>query len=246
MKNTPSPLFRFTDILRESKSLYFLHLKTFFVLAFIFALLKQAGSFFLERSVSLTGTHLALKQPALLILAAIVVLLVSIILSAIIQLFSYNAYQLQKLSLKQCWEIGLQKLPRLFIAGLIVYLLSAIGVALYIIPGVLIFSLLFIVQPLILFENVSALASIKSSFQWTIRHYFVVLNVAIIYLLLVYLPNIFINFFINNTANTVEFGIDEVVAIFVNALIFPYLCILPLVVYHKLRQIIGPDGSNAQ
>mgnify|MGYP001027350930 CR=1 FL=1 len=245
MKKSSTPVFRFIDILNEAKSLYLLQIKTFFALAFIFALLKQAGSFFLERSVHLTGDHLTLKQPVLLMLTAIIVLLVSILLSALIQRFAYNAYQLKKHTFRQCWEMSLQKLPRLFITGLIVYLLSAIGVALYVIPGVLVFTFLFIAQPLILFDDLPVLQSIKTSLQWVAKHYFIVLNVAIVNLLLVYLPNIFINFFINNTANTVSFGIDEVVSIFINALIFPYLCLLVLVVYHKLHQATHlTDGST--
>ncbi len=236
MKKTSPPPFRLLEVLRETRVLYGLHLRSFFGLAFLFALIKQGGSAFLERSVQLDASHITLKMPALLVFMALVILLISILFSAVIQRFSYNAYQLDKMPVKKCWEVALQKLPRLFLAGFCLYLLSAAGVALHVVPGILIFNGLLIVQPLILFWDCTAFGSIKTSFQWVIRHYFSVLNVTFVYLLLVYLPNVAINFFINKAGNTTAFGIDEVVAVFINALIFPYLCLLPVVVFHHLQK----------
>ena len=124
----------------------------------------------------------------------------------------------------------------LIFASLVAKILISFGLMLYIIPGIIIGTLLFVYVPSILFDGRGTFSSLQHSFQLVKGNFGSTIWMCIITFFLIILPE-FIGMLIRGSGamSNMQFGIDEVAIIFISSLVLPLISALILTQYYALR-----------
>jgi hypothetical protein len=132
----------------------------------------------------------------------------------------------------------------LIFSSLIAKILISFGLMLYIIPGVIIGVLLFVYVPSVLFDGRGALSSLQHSFQLVKGNFGSTVWMCIITFFLIIFPE-FVGMLIRGSGgmSNMQFGVDEVVTIFVSSLVIPLFSSLILTQYYALRTIHENKGN---
>lgn len=213
--------------------LYQLYFKVIFTLGFILSLVKQILGHVIGQNIEIVDQHVAINNAEIISLALIGAFVVSIIITGTIQLFVANSYRVEKWTLFQCLKAFFARILGFFVVSFIITFIIWAGLALYILTGILLLALFFVAQPVVLFETANPFRAIRKAVRLGKRQFLGLMVLAATSIVLVMLPNLVINYFIDNAVRTTSYGIDQVVAIFINALIIPFLAILPVVAYRE-------------
>lgn len=225
--------FNASHVLRESKMLYQFHFKVIFTLGFILSLVKQVLGHVISQNIEIIEQHVAIKNAGMISLALLGAFVVSIIITGTIQLFVANSYRVEKWPLSHCFKTLLTRILGFFVVCFITTFIVWAGLALYILPGILLLALFFVAQPVVLFETANPFHAIRRAVRLGKQQFFGLMVLAATSIVLMMLPNLVINYFIDNAVRTTSYGIDQVVAIFINALLIPFVAILPVVAYRE-------------
>ncbi|TNF66000.1 MAG: hypothetical protein EP298_10675 [Gammaproteobacteria bacterium] len=253
--NEPS----FSEIIQRTWELYRQNIKRLFIIALIVSVLYQLFIIFMQRSGMIDLIYQMMQENAkgqdlsafadkvtstmhLVIATGIVFYLVILpFATALFQNVVDESWQGRSQPITKHVQFVLSRLIVIAIATLFVYLLLMLSVMvssmIFGILGILVYAALIIYIPLILYDQKSAFSSISESFKLTIGAYTKSLGIAFICYILLNIPSIgeWLIQSATGTDNSLIFGIDEVVTIFLSAFVWPLVAILKLALYYALK-----------
>lgn len=225
------------SILTGALLLYRTAFKRLFIISFVTALINQFLGDWAMPLITQHNGQLVLKNPYVFTMSLLIMLIVGVTGNTLMQIIINAQREGHKLSLMACFKITLHKLPSLILAGFIFYSLISLGMVLYIIPGLIIFTLLFVHSPAIIFDNHNPLKALAHSARLTSKHFLLVLSVVFISILVLYLPEILIHVTSTQEPNATSFGFDQMVQIFSQAIILPFTNAMTVLLYYMLKQL---------
>jgi len=223
----------------EVLNIYKIQIKFIFSLSFIFSLFKQFVSLYIQKNILKIDNHfnLLIKNSLIISLLILVIFLFSIIFTSVVQKYIFlSFYKKNKtINLKKSFIKILNLIPHIIFLSILNNIIIILGFSFYIIPGWILFFLLFLSKTFFLFRKISILQAINLSIKTTIQFNHKIMPIVMLYLLLLYFPYFFIKILLLNNGNNILFGFETVFLVFLDALIFPLLCIIQLVLYTKIN-----------
>lgn len=253
--NEPS----FSEVIQRAWELYRQNLKQLFIIALVIAVLYQLFIMLMHHSGMVNLIYQMMNQKAegkavsslanqvtatmhlVLFLGMAFYLILMPLVVGIFQNIVDDSWQGRHRTLSQHLSFVLPRLPTLAVATFLVYLLIMVAVIissmLFGLLGLLIYAALIIYVPLILYDRKNMFTSISESFRLTIVSFGKTCAIAVICYLLLNLPST-AAWIVQNmleTNNSLAFGIDEVISIFLAAFIWPLVAVLKLALYYALK-----------
>jgi hypothetical protein len=228
-----------------SQGLY-LYQKTFrqvFIFAFITALLNQVLSLYFLNTFVLQSQSINLNSPWGFGLSLFLMLFVILFGNSLI-LVRQNAYLKQeRLAAKTMFQRVLQRFPGILVSGIIFAFLSLIGIALYILPGLIFMTFFCVYLPALLFAHKKAFESWIFSFKLVKPHFLGSLGIILINLILLWIPpelTELLTYYFN--ADGSLYGLEVTAIVFVIAVILPLTNAIILTWFYKLQE--SPTTSS--
>lgn len=224
-------------IIPRAYALYKLAFKPLFFTAFLMSCLHQVLQLYVQQFLAITETNITVSQPGALLLVAVLIGVLTIIFNAVL-FIQCAAAQLGRFpTLRQMLGHVWQSFPALMLASAFYFCLLVAGVYLFIIPSIVVAVFLYVYMPVILFDGASGLASIRRSVLLVRGQFISVAGVVLVAFLMQYLPALLILWLSGSSIDRTSFGIEEVLLIFLNALIYPLIIAMCLQVYFALKRI---------
>ena len=117
--------------------------------------------------------------------------------------------------------------------------MSLVGLALYLLPGILILTCLYLYLPILLFESAKPLSSFKLSFERVKPHFLLVAALVILAMLVNSIPMMvhYVVGYFNVVPNDGQgFGIQESINVVLSGFTIPFINALVLTTYFHLKQ----------
>jgi hypothetical protein len=235
---------RVLETLNQAAHLYRATFRQVFVIAFITALLNQLLSLYFLNTFILQNENINLNSPWGFGLSLFLMLFVILFGNSLI-LVRQNAHLKQEpLEIKGVFQRVLQRFPGILVSGIIFAFLSLLGLALYIIPGLIFMTLFCVYLPSLLFAHKKAFESWIFSFRLIKPHFLGSFGIVLINLILLWIPpelTELLGFYFNSDGSL--YGLEVTVIVFVIALILPMANAITLAWFYKLQQPAAPKVS---
>ena len=173
--------------------------------------------------------------------ASIFALLLEGIAAAMIIKMAYDLYQGQNADISDSINLAKSKLGTIIVAAIFYAIPVAIGLFLFIIPGVYRTTILAVYVQCILFENKDAGASLSQSSQYTRNNR---MEIFLIFLILTFLTTL-ISWGLNLFVPSLGLYVNYLVAVVIDSLLAPLGAIAGTIIYIKLKQIQPADVYQA-
>jgi len=194
-----------------------------------------------------TAAFALFKSPSVWITYLLIVLVALVVQSALISAIDTFANGHEP-TVGAAFAVGLSRLPRLVVAGIVIALIVAVGFVLLVIPGIYLWGIFQLVFIAIIVDNVGAFESLGVSSRLIKGNWWraaTVFTVAVIILIVLS----FIGGFVNGIA-AVTLGLDSSVAVVIrtvigaimNILIIPLLPCFQLAMFYDLK--LRHDGGD--
>lgn len=232
---------RVLETLNIAANLYRNSLRQVFLLAFITALLNQLLSLYFLNTFILDSEHINLNSPAGFGLSLFFMLFVILFGNSLILVRQNALLKQETISLSTAFHRVLQRFPGIFASGIIFALFSIIGIALYVIPGLIFMTFFYVYLPSLLFAHKKAFESWMFSFHLTKPHFLATMGVVLINLILLWIPpelTAALSTYFNNDGSV--YGIEVTIIVFVIALILPMTNAITLAWFYKLQEPSAP------
>lgn len=232
---------RVLDTLNQAAHIYRISFRQVFILAFITALLNQLLSLYFLNTFILQNENINLNSPFGFGLSLFLMLFVILFGNSLILVRQNAILKQEKLPIKEVFHRVLQRFPGILVSGIIFALASLVGIALYIIPGLIFMTLFCVYLPSLLFAHKKAFESWKFSFNLVKHHFLGSFGIVLINLVLLWIPpeltELLTIYF--NTDGSV-YGLEVTGIVFVIALILPLANAITLCWFYKLQEPLIP------
>lgn len=239
MKKNPLSIL---ETLEHAAKLYRVSFKKIFIIAFITALLNQLLSLYFINTFIFSNENISLNSPAGFGLSLFLMLFVVLFGNSLILVKQNSFIKQEQLSLKTLFQRVLQRFPGVLASGIIYALVSIIGIALYIIPGLIFMTLFCVYLPALLFAHKKAFESWIFSFKLVKPHLLASFGIVLINLILLWIPPELTEIITNyiNTDGSL-YGLEVTAIVFVIALILPMTNAITLMWFYKLQENKNPN-----
>lgn len=130
-----------------------------------------------------------IQSPFTMVLLALLFTIVNTITNALIMIRQYAQLHGKPCQINRLWHDLRSQLGRIIVAGLIVNALALIGFILYVIPCLIIYTLLYFYLPFILFKQHNVIDALKQSFEHAKERFWLILTVVIFTMLINIIPS---------------------------------------------------------
>ena len=220
-----STSFGIDTLIVKSWVLFRASLKSTYWYAFITALIIQLMLLYIMQSGDLSyNGNLSIQSPFIMALFALLFAVVNIVANALIMIRQFAQLHGKAYHLGNVWHELRTHLSRIIVAGLIVNALTFTGFILYLIPGIIIYTLLYFYLPFVLFKNYSAIDALKQSFEHTKERFWLILTIVIFTMLINAIPsiaNLLIGFVAPNMRDA--FGVQEGITVILSGFTIAYI-----------------------
>ena len=174
----------FVDAVKRALLLFKLSFKSTFVYAFMVALINELVTFGLMGTFTFDGANLSVTSPYLFALY-LALLFLDILLGNCFILIKQNRILInEELPFKGVLQILLARLPGIFISGIAFTLCFMVGVALFVVPGILFMTCFYVYLPGLLFAHKRAFESWRYSFSLIRKHFLASMSLVLLSLIL--------------------------------------------------------------
>ncbi|MDF2691391.1 MAG: hypothetical protein K0S29_1246 [Gammaproteobacteria bacterium] len=223
------------EIIQKSWLLYKASFRQIFPLAFIMALVSQLALWAANININQTGDNFNVQSWPILIGAIVGMWLVTLMGNAMIQICQNAKLYQYSVNFLQAGTYTLQRLPSLILAASLFSIMVSAGLFLYVIPGVILMTLLALYSPIILFLQKQGISALQYSFQLVRQQFFASFTVLALNLALLLLPQLFSSM-LNYNFND-DFGVEEALGVLATSLLIPFSNALILVLFYKLNAL---------
>lgn len=225
------------ETLEHAAKLYRISFKKIFIIAFITALLNQLLSLYFINTFIFSNENISLNSPAGFGLSLFLMLFVVLFGNSLILVKQNSFIKQEQLALKDVFQRVLQRFPGVLASGIIYALLSFIGIALYIIPGLIFMTLFCVYLPSLLFAHKKAFESWMFSFKLVKPHMLTSFGIVLINLILLWIPPELTEVITNYISSDGSlYGLEVTAIVFVIALILPMTNAITLMWFYKLQE----------
>ena len=230
----------FSTIFSRSLMIYKLAFKRLFIVGFVMACLDQFAFLYLSQFLPISTDKPIPAGSGLLFLVIIVIALLIMLLNAIMFMLCAGAQLGRSVKLKYLIAHIKQCLLALFLANIVYSVAVNGGLYLFVVPGILAMAFFYIYLPIILLDGASSMASLQQSFRLVRPYLWRVLPFVLISFMLLSMKQYLMFKLSENAGPTLsasDFGIEEVIGVFVVAFIYPFIISLCLQVYFALKRL---------
>lgn len=232
---------RLVTTLNQAAHLYRTTFRQVFIIAFITALLNQLLSLYFLNTFILQNENINLNSPWGFGLSLFLMLFVILFGNSLI-LVRQNAHLKQEpLELKSVFQRVLQRFPGILVSGIIYAFLSLLGLAFYIIPGLIFMTLFCVYLPSLLFAHKKAFESWMFSLKLIKPHFLSSFGIVLINLILLWIPpelTELISYYFNSDGSL--YGLEVTAIVFVIAVLLPMTNAIILTWFYKLQEPAKP------
>ncbi|MDF2529604.1 MAG: hypothetical protein K0Q57_484 [Gammaproteobacteria bacterium] len=221
------------EIIQKSWMLYKASFRKIYPLAFAIALINQLVLWFANLNIIQTGDSFSVQSWPIVATSLIGIWLVTLLGNAIIQICQNATLYQYSISFIQAGSYTFQRLSSLLLAASIFSLLVSAGLFLYIIPGIIVMTLLSLYSPIVLFLQKHGMSALQYSFILVRQQFFACFTVISLNLALLLLPQLLASLLNYNFSN--DFGVEEAFGVLVTSLLMPFSNALILVLFYKLN-----------
>ena len=239
MTMTPKPSSSYlVETLNWSAHIYRISFKRVFIAAFVTALLNQLLGLYFINTFSFSEGSINVSMPIGLGISLFLMLFVMLFGNSLILVWQNSCLRNESLSLAAAFKRVLQRFPGILLSGIIFAFLGLIGIALYILPGLIFMTFFCIYLPSLLFAHKKAFESWMFSFNLVKRHFFSSLGIVLINLILLWIPPELMEILSNiiNVDGSL-YGLEITVIVIVIAFILPMTNALILAWFYKLQEV---------
>ena len=242
-KSKPSYLL---ETLSRSAHLYRVCFRRVFVIAFATALLNQLLSLYFINTFSFGGQDISVIAPFGFGVSLFFMLFVMLFGNSLM-LVKQNSYLRQEsLSFKETFQRVLLRFPGILISGIIFAFVGLVGIALYVLPGLIFMTLFCVYLPALLFAHKKAFESWKFSFKLVKPHFFSSMGIVLLNLILLWIPPELMGVLSSMiSADGSLYGVEITLIVIVIAFILPLTNALMLTWFYKLQEL-RPPANLAQ
>lgn len=227
--------------INQAFRLYRVTFRQLFIYAFITALLNQLLSLYFLNTFILQNESINLNSPFGFGLSLFLMLFVILFGNSLI-LVRQNAYLKQEaLVTKEVFRRVLQRFPGILVSGIIYAFVSIVGIAFYIIPGLIFMTLFCIYLPALLFAHKKAFESWMFSFNLIKHHFLASFAIVLINLILLWIPpelTELLTLYLNSDGSL--YGLEVTAIVFVIALLLPLTNAIILCWFYKIQEPSQP------
>ena len=233
----PTVKISFLDAIKKAILLVRLSFRGTFIYAFIVSLINQLLAFGINSTCTLDGDKLSIADPSLFILYFALIFLVMLFGNSFILVCQNTLLAGKKLSFKQALQPILDRFPAIFISGFTFWLLTFMGVGLYLLPGIIILTLFYVYLPSLLFAHKKAFESWSYSFSLVKKHFFSTLGLVLFSFILLWIPPSITNALGSNfTDSNTYFGLEITGMVLLVSIILLLMNALNLIWFYLLHQ----------
>ena len=234
---------RVLETLNTAAKLYTASFRQVFLLAFITALLNQLLSLYFLNTFIFDSEHINLNSPTGFGLSLFFMLFVILFGNSLILVRQNALLKQEKITLGIAFHRVLQRFPGIFASGIIFALFSIVGIALYVLPGLIFMTLFYVYLPSLLFAHKKAFESWMFSFHLIKPHFLASAGIVLINLILLWIPPELteaLSIYFNNDGSL--YGIEVTGIVLVIALILPMTNAITLTWFYKLQEPTAPKA----
>ncbi len=232
---------RVLETLNTAAYLYKKSFRQVFLLAFITALLNQLLSLYFLNTFIFDSEHINLNSPTGFGLSLFLMLFVILFGNSLILVRQNALLKQETISVSTAFNRVLQRFPGIFASGIIFALFSIVGIALYVLPGLVFMTFFYVYLPSLLFAHKKAFESWMFSYRLIKPHFLATLGIVLINLILLWIPpelTEVLSMYFNNDGSV--YGIEVTIIVFAIALILPMTNAITLSWFYKLQEPAAP------
>jgi hypothetical protein len=227
----------FFDALKKGLALVSFSFRGTFIYAFVISLINQLLAFGIGSAYSIDGDKISINAPSLFILYFGLLFLNMLFGNCLILIRQNAILANKKLTLKQTVQPILERFPGILGSGLAFFLLSMMGMGLYLIPGLLFLTLFYLYLPSLIFAHKKAFESWAYSLSLIKKHFFSTLGLVLVSLILLWVPRMIINSLGNSfSESNTYFGLEVTGMVLLVALTLLLMNALNLIWFYLLHQ----------
>ncbi len=199
----------FVDAFKKALLLFRMCFKSTFVYAFFVALINELVTFGLTNTFNFNGTTLEVSSYPLLGLYLILLFLNMLIGNCFILVKQNAILMSSEFKFKQALQFILARFPGIFVSGIAFSLFFSVGIALFVVPGILFMACFYVYLPSLLFAHKRAFEAWRYSFSLIRKHFVSTLALVLLSLIimrvLAYMASFFDGFSFGSNA---YFGLE--------------------------------------
>jgi hypothetical protein len=184
------PTLNILPVLHYAWTLYQKSFLKLFSIAFVAAMLSQLLVLNFPTDALSAQDASQIHLSGWFVAAAIAASILMLWCHSTLQVLIYAQHSHTRLSLTQALLFTLKKLPMIISNGFMFTILLMLGLMLYIVPGILIATVLMLYLPVMLFEHQWGFRAFVTSFQWIKPFFFQLFPLTILILMLLIIPSV--------------------------------------------------------
>lgn len=237
----------FAEIINKSTELFKNNFKALIIVSIIAAVIQQLCQVYLlqlglnkvlevasEKGMQAVQDTIPSSTMLTIGLVFIVVGLVELITCSMYVIYANESWQDKKTSILSSLQSVLKVLPVLIVTTILIKFVCGIflmGILFFV--GILLYALFLVYMPVVLLEKKGIFQSLKQSVNLSKQAYFKCVGITLFTFIALMIPSI--ASMLLNQSGGLGFGIEQVVAIFLSALMYPWVSIIILGQYYALK-----------
>lgn len=213
--NTP---ISFSLVMQSSIKIFKKQFKHLFILAFIQCAIRQLSSNYISSKVYIDAVNKNFKidDPLIISIVVIAAIMIYCFIHSMLLIIAYKNSD-SKPEINKISQYILRLMPYLLLNFLIYASLTTLGVAFYIVPGIIVMTIFLIYEPIILFENIFSPRCLYESFL-KVKQFIGVAFLIVLFWFFLQIPTFIIQSIGSSISYSTLYGIDQAAEIFINAI----------------------------